>query len=277
LADQLDALEKEIRVLLSGYQRGQVIKDGWRVAIIGKPNVGKSSLMNALLRHDRVIVSSIPGTTRDAVEEALLLDGQLFRLVDTAGVRTSHDEIEKAGIARSRRAAEQAHIILFISDQSQRADDLDHTIARECLKFSTEAETNSAATQKRIIHVRNKIDLPRGSDAFQMPAPVDAEVFTSAKTGEGVSELENTLCWVTQRNRQVKGEEIVLTNLRHKQCLEKALASLHCARQSLAANISAEFVAADLREVIHQIGVLVGEVTTEEILGEIFSHFCIGK
>jgi tRNA modification GTPase len=276
LVAELDSLEREIRFILLGFHRGQAIKDGWRVAIIGKPNVGKSSLMNVLLRQDRVIVSSQPGTTRDTIEDSLLLDGQLFRITDTAGIRTSQDEIEMAGIARSRRAAEEAHIILFVSDQSQEADELDETIASECFRFTRETEPRTATPHKKIIHVCNKTDLSKVPGAFRLPVSVDAEVETSAMTGLGIPELEKALCSVT-RNNDLDKPAAVLTNLRHKQCLEKALEALTCARQSLDDSLSAEFVAADLREVIHQIGVLVGEVTTEDILGEIFANFCIGK
>ncbi|MDZ7364055.1 MAG: tRNA uridine-5-carboxymethylaminomethyl(34) synthesis GTPase MnmE [candidate division KSB1 bacterium] len=270
LRAELDGLEKEINFLLASFQRGQAIKDGWRVAIIGKPNVGKSSLMNRLLRQDRVIVSSIPGTTRDTVEDGFMLEGQRFRLIDTAGIRTSHDEIESQGIARSRRAAEEAHIILFVSDQSQPADAFDEAIAGECLRFVHD-ETGT----KKIIHLRNKSDLPKSARRFRLPFSVAGEIETSAKTGAGISELERALCAAT--NDSDRSGEIVLTNLRHKLCLEKARTALLNAKNSLDNNLSAEFVVADLREVIHQIGVLVGEVTTEDILGEIFSHFCIGK
>ncbi len=317
LRSELEGLEKEITFLLASFQRGQALKDGWRVAIIGKPNVGKSSLMNMLLRQDRVIVSSIPGTTRDTVEDSFMLDGQRFRLIDTAGIRTSHDEIEQQGILRSRRAAEEAHIIIFVSDQSQPADHIDDAIVTECSRFAcipgkvenaanviarrflpkqsvsiqeiaslksarnddyylTSNEFNSSEL-KIIIHVRNKSDLPKASNTVQLPFSVEAELETSAQTGAGIVELEKALCAVINTNGSDRSGEVVLTNLRHKQCLEKALAALLCAKQSLNDNLSAEFVAADLREVIHQIGVLVGEVTTEDILGEIFSHFCIGK
>jgi len=272
LRAELGGLEKEINFLLASFQRGQALKDGWRVAIIGKPNVGKSSLMNVLLRQDRVIVSSIAGTTRDTVEDSFMLDGQRFRLIDTAGIRTSHDEIESQGIARSRRAAEEAHIILFVSDLSQPADAFDEAIVGECSRF-----VGNTTEQKKIIHVRNKNDLPKASTTIQLPFAVEAEIETSTKTGNGISELEKTLFAVTNGNNTDRSSEIVLTNLRHKQCLEKALSALLNAKQSLNDNLSAEFVAADLREVIHQVGVLVGEVTTEDILGEIFSHFCIGK
>jgi len=269
LQNELDGLEKEISFLLASFQRGQAIKDGWHVAIIGKPNVGKSSLMNMLLRQDRVIVSSIAGTTRDTVEDSFMIDGQRFRLIDTAGIRTSHDEIETQGIARSRRAAEEAHIILLVSDQSQPADHFDEAIISECLRFANDP------AGKKIIHVRNKSDSPKSATAVQLPFPAAAELETSAKTGSGISELEKALC--AAANDSDRSGEVVLTNLRHKQCLEKALSALLNAKQSLNENLSAEFVAADLREVIHQIGVLVGEVTTEDILGEIFSNFCIGK
>jgi tRNA modification GTPase len=317
LQTELKGLENEITFLLASFQRGQALKDGWRVAIIGKPNVGKSSLMNMLLRQDRVIVSSIPGTTRDTVEDSFMLDGQRFRLIDTAGIRTSQDEIESQGIARSRRAAEEAHIILFVSDQSQPADHFDEAIVAECSRFarvpnngenianviarrflpkqtanlqekeiaSLKSARNDGAPKttneyslsasKKIIHVRNKSDLPKASNTVRLPFSVEFEVETSAQTGAGIAELEKALCAITNGTGQ--NEEVVLTNLRHKQCLEKALSALLCAKKSLDENLSAEFVAADLREVIHQIGVLVGEVTTEDILGEIFSHFCIGK
>jgi len=325
LQNELDGLEKEITFLLASFQRGQALKDGWRVAIIGKPNVGKSSLMNMLLRQDRVIVSSIPGTTRDTVEDSFMLDDQLFRLIDTAGIRTSHDEIESQGIARSRRAAEEAHIILFVSDQSQPADHFDEAIVADCSRLMRISVTSENATTviarrflsrfsglrkaepkqsadfkgiaslenarnddsqvnqnehnssapKKIIHVRNKSDLPKSATAVQLPFPADAEIETSTITGAGISELEKTFCAATTDSD--RNGEVVLTNLRHKQCLEKALSALLNSKQSLNNNLSAEFVAADLREVIHQIGVLVGEVTTEDILGEIFSHFCIGK
>ncbi|MCI0694113.1 tRNA uridine-5-carboxymethylaminomethyl(34) synthesis GTPase MnmE [candidate division KSB1 bacterium] len=271
LRAELEGLEKEITFLLASFQRGQALKEGWRVAIIGKPNVGKSSLMNMLLRQDRVIVSSIPGTTRDTVEDSFMLDGQRFRLIDTAGIRTSHDEIESQGIARSRRAAEEAHIILFVGDQSQPVDHFDEAIVAECSRFVSDA------TGKKIIFVRNKSDLLKASNTVRLPFSVEAELETSAQTGAGIAELEKALCAVTNANGSDRSGEVVLTNLRHKQCLEKALAALLCAKKSLDENLSAEFVAADLREVIHQIGVLVGEVTTEDILGEIFSHFCIGK
>jgi tRNA modification GTPase len=278
LRAELEGLENEINFLLASFQRGQALKDGWRVAIIGKPNVGKSSLMNMLLRQDRVIVSSIPGTTRDTVEDSFMLDGQRFRLIDTAGIRTSHDEIESQGIARSRRAAEEAHIIFFVSDQSQPADHFDEAIISECSRFAHKT------AEKKIVHVRNKSDLPKTSDTVRLPFFVDVELAISAKTGAGITELEKALCSVTNSNEigqsksvNRKSEIVVLTNLRHKQCLEKSLAALLAAKKSLDDNLSAEFVAADLREVIHQIGVLAGEVTTEDILGEIFSHFCIGK
>ena len=310
LQNELDGLEKEITFLLASFQRGQALKDGWRVAIIGKPNVGKSSLMNMLLRQDRVIVSAIPGTTRDTVEDSFMIDGQRFRLIDTAGIRTSHDEIESQGIARSRRAAEEAHIILFVSDQSQPVDHFDEAILAECSRFTKSrtviaspvlsngtkqsADTNEIASlenvrndnskvvpnehtlsSKKFIHIRNKSDLPKSANATQLPFPADAELETSTKTGAGISELEKALRAATADSE--RGGDVVLTNLRHKQCLEKALSALCNAKHSLNENLSAEFVAADLREVIHQIGALVGEVTTEDILGEIFSNFCIGK
>ncbi|MGH7452483.1 MAG: tRNA uridine-5-carboxymethylaminomethyl(34) synthesis GTPase MnmE, partial [bacterium] len=239
LRSELEGLEKEISFLLASFQRGQALKDGWRVAIIGKPNVGKSSLMNMLLRQDRVIVSSIPGTTRDTVEDSFMLDGptgvaQRFRLIDTAGIRPDlplkvskesrgHDELEQQGILRSRRAAEEAHIILFVSDQSQPADHFDDAIVAEFSRFASDA------TGKKIIFVRNKSDLPKASNTVRLTFSVEVELETSAQTGAGITELEKALYAATNTNGTDRSGEVVLTNLRHKQCLEKALSALLCA------------------------------------------------
>lgn len=271
LHSELTQLDAMITRLLTGFERGQALKEGWKLAIIGKPNVGKSSLMNALLRHDRVIVSPIPGTTRDTVEERIRLGGHLFRLIDTAGIRQHGDALEQIGIARSRRAAQEADIIVFVTDGAAAADHEDEAIAAAC---RARAATGSLLG---ILHISNKADLPGSPRAFQFEADEAVRIKTSATTGAGIEALENALVHLVAANASADKSGVGYVNLRQRLCLEKARTALHAAVQSLHDDLSAEFIAVDLREVIYQLGALIGEVTTEDILGEIFANFCIGK
>ena len=270
--DQLHGELKHVEAMLvnltSGYERGQALKDGWKVAIVGKPNVGKSSLMNALLRYDRVIVSALPGTTRDTVEDRIRLGGQLFRMIDTAGIRSHGDEIEQIGIVRSLRAVSEADIILFVVDNSNSADENDREMYQQCLE--------RLRPHARLILVRNKRDLPASPNAFEIVDDETESVFTCAMRADGISELETKMLEVAGQNHQ-PGVSVQYLNARHKLCLEKALASLRSAQLSLQSNLSAEFVALDLREAAEYLGMLIGEVTTEDVLEEIFANFCIGK
>ena len=271
LQNELSEIDLTLTNLLSGFERGQTIKDGWKVAIIGKPNVGKSSLMNALLKHDRVIVSPKPGTTRDTIEERIQLNGHLFRIVDTAGIRKESDEIEQIGIERSQKALEQADIVIFVTDGSSRIDDADLEIVKYCQAVLNKKK--SAA----LIHVRNKIDLLQVEATFKTLFNDSPSIPTSATKETGITELENLMISIIEPKVDEQNEKKYFINLRQKQCLEKAKAALCCAQKSLQKNLSAEFVSLDLKDVAHQLGILIGEVTTEDILGEIFSNFCIGK
>ncbi len=270
LRQELEQLDEVLANLLAGFSRGQAFKEGWRVAIIGKPNVGKSSLMNALLRHERVIVSEIPGTTRDTIDEHVIINGLLFRLIDTAGIREHAEQIERIGIERSRRAAREAEVILLVSDNSQIASRDDFLLAEECLQISSDKNST-------IIHIRNKTDLPESPQAFTFSHNRIRLVRASALTGMGIDELETAMAEAVVPRSGQTSEEIYFINQRQKLCLERARTALHAAQASLAKNLSAEFVVLDLKEVIHQLAELVGEVTTEDVLGEIFANFCIGK
>ena len=266
---QFEQIDNELKILLSGFTRGQAMKDGWSIAIIGKPNVGKSSLMNALMKHDRVIVSSVPGTTRDTIEERIQLEGHLFRVIDTAGIRNRSDEIEKIGIERSRLAAQKADIIIFVTDHSSNAKSTDHEIAQECLQLCSQ-KNNSV-----LIHVCNKTDLHKADSEFQFDRDEIKVVHTSAIENFGISTLESAL--VNSIKNETSKEDILYINSRQKVCLENASKALDNAKESLSKGLSAEFIAMDLREFTHQLGTLIGDVATEDILGEIFSNFCIGK
>lgn len=271
LQTELARLDEMIIRLLTGFERGQALKDGWKLAIIGKPNVGKSSLMNALLRHERVIVSPIPGTTRDTVEERIRLGGHLFRLVDTAGIRQHGDAIEQIGIERSRRAAREADIIIFVTDNSMAADYEDQVIADTC---RTRAASSGLLG---ILHICNKADLPESPLTFRFQHEQVIMIKTSAQTGAGIDAVENALVELVIKRNSPQTREVYCVNLRQRLCLENARDALRTAQQSLQNDLSAEFVAVDLREVIYQLGLLIGDVTTEDILGEIFANFCIGK
>jgi len=271
IGNLLDEIGRTLENLLAGFERGQALKEGWRVAIIGKPNVGKSSLMNALLKHDRVIVSSIPGTTRDTVEDRIHLGGHLFRIIDTAGIRNESDEIEQFGIERSQRAAQEADIVLFVSDNSVDADSCDEKIATECLP------NGWSKKQPAVIHVCNKTDLPASHRPFRFENGHIRTVATSALSGDGISELEKAIVEMVSPGKTPPGHEIFYINVRQRACLQQALAALQSAKRSLDENLSAEFIAADIRHTAEAMGALVGEIATEEILEEIFANFCIGK
>lgn len=271
LAQELREAEERLAHLLAGFSRGQAMKEGWRVAITGKPNVGKSSLMNALLRHERVIVSDIPGTTRDTIDERLIIGDMLFRLIDTAGIREHAGQIEEIGIARARRAAQEADVILFVSDCSQAADRDDLLLADECGRIL--AQSGKAA----LIHVRNKADLEPSPHAFAFANKSVPTVKTSARTGWGIAELEAMMAAAVKPQPLRAAAEVYFINQRQKLCLERARTALQAAQASLQQNLSAEFVVLDLKEATRQLAALVGEVTTEDVLDEIFANFCIGK
>ncbi len=248
----------EIDKLLSTYSFGRVIRDGVNVAIVGQPNVGKSSLMNYILKESRAIVSRIPGTTRDVIREEVSIDGVLFRMFDTAGIRKSKDEIEKEGVTRSRDAVKNSDLILFLGDVEQ--------------LFSEElySELQGLNKQENIIKVLNKIDLKETNN-------VKADVKLSAKTGEGVSNLLNLLKEKSLGNSSYSEKTAIVSNMRHYECLKRAEENLHKAMESAKNRMSGEFISVDLRNAENDLAEIIGEVTNDDILNNIFRKFCIGK
>jgi tRNA modification GTPase len=249
---------EEIDKLLSTFSFGRVIRDGVNVAIVGQPNVGKSSLMNYILKESRTIVSSIPGTTRDIIREEVSIDGVLFRLFDTAGIRKSKDEIEKEGVTRSREAVKNSDLILFVGDVEQ--------------FFSEElySELQELNKQKNIIRVLNKIDLEEVNN-------VNADVKLSAKTGEGISTLLNLLKEKTFGNFSYSEKTAIVSNIRHYECLKRAKKNLLRATKSAKNNMSGEFISVDIRNAENDLAEIIGVVTNDDILNNIFTKFCIGK
>lgn len=256
--------------LLASSEEGRILREGVTAAIIGRPNVGKSSLLNALLETDRAIVTPIPGTTRDVLEEVLNIRGVPIRLLDTAGVREASDPVEQEGVRRSRAAMEQAELLLIVVDGSAPLMEAD----REMI--------GRHADKKRLIVV-NKADLPSQVDptAFSDCTPGSRSacppVRISAKTGEGLDALRDRIRALVLRPDFEPGEGAVVTRVRHQAALQKAHEALLNAGASVRAGLSGEFVAMDLRGAIDALGEITGAVSTDDILDRIFRDFCIGK
>ncbi|MCS7214847.1 MAG: tRNA uridine-5-carboxymethylaminomethyl(34) synthesis GTPase MnmE [Thermodesulfovibrio sp.] len=260
---EITNIKEEIKKLIEGYEEGKIYREGLTTAIVGKPNVGKSSLLNALLMKDRAIVTEVPGTTRDIIEEYVNIKGMPLKIVDTAGIRQAHDLVEAEGIKRTLRAVELAELVLLVLDSSRPLDSLDEEII-------------SKIAQKRIIIVINKKDIK--SKEFQLPDSLKNKpiVEISALKGEGIEELKE-LIFKTTISGKYEQEGLVVTKLRHKLALDKALDALENALQTFKNKEPLEITAMFLREALSFLGQIVGVVTSEEILNLIFSEFCIGK
>ena len=260
--DLLKRIEKitfEIDKLISTYSFGKVIRDGVNVSLVGAPNVGKSSILNYIVKESRAIVSDIPGTTRDVIREDVSIGGILFRLHDTAGIRPSIDEIEKEGIFRSQEAIKNSDIILLIGD-------IEQGISPKLLD-----NVNSIAGMEKTIKLINKIDLT--------PNKIfDKEyICVSALTGQGMESLFNKLIEFSIGSSVYSEKSAVVSSLRHFLCLKNAKESLQKAVDSINLGLSGEFIAVDLRNAESNLGEIIGEVTSEDILNNIFMKFCIGK
>ena len=258
LLKRIDSIIIEIDTLLESYEFGRVIRDGVNVAIVGRPNVGKSSLLNYILKEARAIVSEIPGTTRDVIREEVSIGGILFRLFDTAGIRVSDDSIEKEGIIRSQETVRTADVVIFLEDVQQNES---RDLFIDLLNFTS---------SDKIIKVVNKIDLNRNFVK-------DVDVKISAKTGEGIEYLFNKLKEKTIGNESYTEKTAIVTNLRHHNCLKKSRENLINARESILHKMSGEFISVDLRNAEMNLAEIIGEVTSDDILNNIFMKFCIGK
>ncbi|GAK48818.1 tRNA modification GTPase TrmE [Candidatus Moduliflexus flocculans] len=254
----------ELSRLLATAREGKIVRDGLSLAIVGKPNVGKSSLLNLLLQEERAIVTPIPGTTRDAIEEYINLSGIPIRLIDTAGIRDTDDHVERIGVERTRQIIQQADMAICLFDRST-------PLTAEDRKFA-----EFVADNDKLI-VLNKADLPAQWDVADIlnlfAAPV-SPIELSITQHLGVDALKQAM---VERVLDVPLESVAVTNARHKQALSAAQASLRHAEQSAQAEMSPEFLAVDLRDALRHLGDITGETTTDDILDRIFSTFCIGK
>ncbi|MEA1875207.1 MAG: tRNA uridine-5-carboxymethylaminomethyl(34) synthesis GTPase MnmE [Bacteroidota bacterium] len=267
----MTAISNKISNLLSGFRYGNVLKNGMPVVIAGKPNVGKSSLLNALLKEDRAIVSHIPGTTRDSLEDDMVISGIRFRFIDTAGLRETKDEIEGEGVRRAYEKIKKAGIVLLMVESN---DDISAVmpIISSLREVINESEAQCFLLQNKAdIHPAHALDTSK----LQQQIPGISTFVISAKTGNGISELTDAMVNSVQ---VMKGKaDIVLSNMRHVEALKNAQESLQRAHDALINEIPSDLVSQDLREVLHHLGLITGEISTDEVLGEIFQSFCIGK
>lgn len=269
LLQGVECILEELSRLVESYQEGRILREGITAAIVGRPNVGKSSLLNALLRTDRAIVTPIPGTTRDVLEETLNIRGIPVRLLDTAGLREATDFVEQEGVRRSRAAMEQADLLLVLLDGSVPFEPEDRALV-------------ASAHDKKVALVINKTDLPRGIlpgdlQALRQTTTADATVWISARTGAGLDDLRDTIRNLILRPEFEPGESAVVTSLRHRTGLVKAIEALNRSLESIKGRLSSEFVALDLRGALDALSEITGATTTDDILDYVFSQFCIGK
>jgi tRNA modification GTPase len=261
LADEVGRVLADVDALLSGYTYGRILREGFATAIVGRPNVGKSSLLNALLKQNRAIVTEVPGTTRDVLEEYLNIAGVPLKILDTAGIRHSHDVVEQEGVRRSIAAIGSADIVLLVLDGSRSLTAEDRRVMDE-------------VRGRHVIAIINKSDLPRKLEQLNGP---DVQVAVSCRTGEGLNDLKRAISDQVKQGTVSSREHAWAVNQRHKTALEQAGESLQRALDSSTSGLSPEFIALDLRGALDSLGLIIGATYTEDILERIFNDFCIGK
>ena len=262
----LAAIRSTVVSLIESFAYGNAIKNGIPVVIAGKPNAGKSTLLNALLKEERAIVSEIAGTTRDTIEEVMVIDGIQFRFIDTAGLRETTDTIEKIGVERSYEKIKNAAILLYLIDSSNLTEE-------EWQKELTTAETLGQNSSSFLI-LANKSDV-FSAEIDEKTLKNDKILKISAKNGTEIETLKNRLQKLANVDKNTG--EIVVTNLRHYEALKNTLEALNRVGESIDQNISGDFLVIDLRKALYHLGEITGQITPDDILGSVFSRFCIGK
>lgn len=255
--------EKTLRDLLATFKRGQVMRQGVPTAIVGRPNVGKSSLLNALLGYDRAIVTDVAGTTRDTIEEKAVVGGVLLRLIDTAGIRETEDTVERIGVERSRNALENAQLVLAVVDSSDALNEEDLAILSEAVRC------------EKCILVWSKSDLSDGPTAVMLKNAPSAQVSVSSLTGEGLEELEHTVADLFPVGEVPAG--LTLTNTRQAEAVERAARAVGGALDALRGGLTPDAVLTDAEGALNALGELTGRTLREDLVGRIFERFCVGK
>ena len=254
-----------LKRLIDSFALGNVLKNGIPVAIVGEPNVGKSTLLNTLLNEEKAIVSHIPGTTRDAIEDEINIEGVAYRFIDTAGIRTTDDFIENIGIQKTFENIEKAQLVLHLIDNSK-VEELQERIT----------ELNNKYPLKKILTIINKADLLSNEKISSLKSKYSNLIVLSAKQKTGITELTTTLTQLANKGA-LSNNETIVSNSRHFEALNNALNAIKEVQKGIDANISTDLFSIDIRQALFHLGEITGEVTTEDLLGNIFANFCIGK
>ena len=262
----LESVENNLDKLEKSFDNGKIIKEGIKTAIIGKPNAGKSSLLNAILKEERAIVTDIAGTTRDTIEEFITINGIPLKLVDTAGIRSASDEVEKIGIEKSIKQAEEADLIIAIFDSSKELTQEDLEIL-DLIKY------------KKSIILLNKIDLSAiiTEQDVRLTAVTQNILKISALNKTGIEELYEKISEMFNLNEINLDNDILITNVRHKNIISKAIENVKKAKEALDMNMPIDIITIYIKDILEDLGEITGEVVTDDIINEIFSKFCLGK
>ncbi len=274
-----------LKRLIDSFATGNVLKNGIPVAIVGEPNVGKSTLLNALLNEERAIVSDIAGTTRDTIEDEITIGGVGFRFIDTAGIRETTDTIEGLGIQKTFQKMEQAQVVIYLFDANVISNDSEksHNLLSEIEKVKNKFP------QKTLVIIANKVDTLSPAEREKLNVTLSGvtersrsavegshSLLLSAKTGQGVETLKNTLLNFVNTGA-LRNNETIVTNTRHYDALLKALEEIQKVQAGIDANLSGDLLAIDIRQALYHFGEITGEISNDDLLGNIFANFCIGK
>ena len=266
ISDMLDSVQRKLEKLEKSFDNGKMIKEGIKTVIVGRPNAGKSSLLNAILKEDRAIVTQYEGTTRDTIEEYVTVNGIPLKLVDTAGIRDAKDEVEKIGIEKSREMTREADLVIAIFDASEELTKEDLEIL-ELIK------------NKKAIIILNKNDLNQKIDEHdQRLIKVSPSIIKiSALNKTGIEDIYNEISKLFELNEINLDQEVVITNIRHKNLINKAIESVKNARKTMEEEMPLDIIAIFIKDILEDLGNITGEIVTEDIIDEIFSKFCLGK
>lgn len=261
---ELHNVKDTITKLVESYDKGKMIKEGIKTAIVGKPNVGKSSLLNSILREERAIVTSIAGTTRDTIEEIINIKGIPLIMVDTAGIRKTQDEVENIGVQKSKKMLKEADLVLFVLDSSRDFSDEDR-------------EIYDSIESEKVIGILNKIDMEKKLDITNL-TKVKKWIEISALENIGIDTLENEIHnFILSENIEDSSEKLIITNIRHKSALEKTKKSIENIFETIDMGYPMDLIAVDLNDALDSLSEVTGEISSEDLLDHIFSNFCVGK
>lgn len=264
LIRDLHNVHDTITKLVESYDKGKMIKEGIKTAIVGKPNVGKSSLLNSILREERAIVTSIAGTTRDTIEEIINIKGIPLVMVDTAGIRETQDEVENIGVQKSKKVLQEADLVLFVMDSSRELSEEDKEIYENI-------------QSEKVIGILNKIDIERKLDITSL-TKVKKWIEISALENIGIENLENEIYnFILAENIEDSSEKLIITNIRHKSALEKTKQSIENIFETIDMGYPMDLIAVDLNDAMDSLSEVTGEISSEDLLDHIFSNFCVGK